>query len=378
MEIRISASEVAIITGENKYKTPYDVLCKIALQNGIQLDVVKKPIQQLKESLNVIDPTLYTVMSSQIHSVVESVADLKKKKTELRQEIKKTAKRHVDDKVQTAVVSAVTLSDLGHLGVILSDSSQVVQTGMSVDLKTPVRFVSIADLKKLTPINFSPYVTNVIPQQAMEQIRSDTVQAAAALQSASEAITHHSNTHHGIHGEEDIRTEYSKMIGLPIKDLPYGKMVFDNIGVVDQNDQINSKCIILGKLDGYIESLDCIVDFKNRSNRLFYTLRSYENIQVQVYLQIYGVQCGVLVECYRGKQLRLNAINVQRDEALWSGHIMPKLKAFSRVAYIVMTNESVRNDLMSREDKPARILELMEKTTLLSQREIQKVCQNKL
>jgi hypothetical protein len=67
------------------------------------------------------------------------------------------------------------------------------------------------------------------------------------------------------------------------------------------------------------------VEIKNRTNRLFRRVVDYENIQIQVYLQMLGLVHARLVEQYNNQVL---SHDLTRDDELWTNEILPKLNEF--------------------------------------------------
>jgi hypothetical protein len=71
---------------------------------------------------------------------------------------------------------------------------------------------------------------------------------------------------------------------------------------------------IRGKIDGIVnkdKSYRKVIEIKNRTKRLFYEVRMYEMIQVQVYMNILEAKTADLVEHYKGQ---LNVSNIDYDE----------------------------------------------------------------
>ena len=92
-----------------------------------------------------------------------------------------------------------------------------------------------------------------------------------------------------------------------------------------------------GKIDAIDEDRTLLIEIKNRVNRLFYRVPFYEQVQVQTYLHVLGLEKGVLVECLktdRGQApdptsgVSVNVIPIRRDRQLWETEIVPKLQAF--------------------------------------------------
>ena len=86
--------------------------------------------------------------------------------------------------------------------------------------------------------------------------------------------------------------------------------------------------MLTGKIDRIEEKPDgsrILVEIKNRANRLFGKVVEYENIQVQVYLQLLGLEHARLVEQYNQE---IASYEVPRDDALWVDVILPGLLEF--------------------------------------------------
>lgn len=86
--------------------------------------------------------------------------------------------------------------------------------------------------------------------------------------------------------------------------------------------------IIMGKIDRLEVQPDgskILVEIKNRTNRLFRRVVEYENIQIQVYLQMLGLVHARLVEQYNNQVL---SHDLTRDDELWTNEILPKLNEF--------------------------------------------------
>ena len=62
----------------------------------------------------------------------------------------------------------------------------------------------------------------------------------------------------------------------------------------------NTKWRLYGKIDGMINN-DTIIEIKNRQNRLFHWIPTYEYIQIQIYMHIFGFKKAILVEHYQNQ-----------------------------------------------------------------------------
>lgn len=122
-----------------------------------------------------------------------------------------------------------------------------------------------------------------------------------------------------------------------------------------------------GKIDAITADRGLLVEIKNRVNRLFYRVPFYEVVQVQTYLQLLGMEQGVLIECLNSRaapppvgldafpgaappptttaadtpdMLHTNVVSIRRDRELWTREIVPKLEAF--VDYLLQLAGSVK------------------------------------
>jgi len=102
---------------------------------------------------------------------------------------------------------------------------------------------------------------------------------------------------------------------------------FYNLTVLEIDDV---QYVITGKVDRIEVGADgsrTLVEIKNRTRGFFRSLRDYENVQVQVYLQMLGLTKAKLIEQYNSAT---NTIEVDRDEELWANVIWPGVEAFTR------------------------------------------------
>lgn len=86
---------------------------------------------------------------------------------------------------------------------------------------------------------------------------------------------------------------------------------------------------IRGKIDSsiVIEDKLKIVEIKNRTKKLFYDVRLYENVQIQLYMYMHESKSAHLVENFKGN---INIIDIDYDE-VFTQIIIEKLKIFNNV-----------------------------------------------
>ena len=89
-----------------------------------------------------------------------------------------------------------------------------------------------------------------------------------------------------------------------------------------------TKYEIVGRIDRLVANDDgslTIVEIKNRANYLFKTVRDYEEIQCQTYMEMLNIDSCKLIEQYN-EQMCTHLI--QRKKSEWDTEVLPKLKNF--------------------------------------------------
>ena len=91
---------------------------------------------------------------------------------------------------------------------------------------------------------------------------------------------------------------------------------------------------IVGRIDRIQHNEDgskTLVEIKNRANKLFGTVRNYEYVQCQTYLQMLKNirYCRLLEQFNEERKSHL----VERNDDKWNGEILPKLKTFCEVLH---------------------------------------------
>lgn len=116
-----------------------------------------------------------------------------------------------------------------------------------------------------------------------------------------------------------------------------------------------------GKIDGISSDRKLLIEIKNRVNRLFRKPPSYEIVQVQTYLQLLGIDRGVLVECMRthtgdgGTRQEVNAMPVIRDEKKWNEDIFPKLEGFVDFIVCLIHDHTLQDKFLKSKRRSAMI-----------------------
>jgi DNA polymerase III epsilon subunit-like protein len=85
---------------------------------------------------------------------------------------------------------------------------------------------------------------------------------------------------------------------------------------------------IVGRIDGIHKNEDgtnTIIEIKNRTKGLFRTVRDYEDIQCQTYMEMLNIDTCCLIEQYDSKRI---SHSIQRDRKQWNELILPGLVNF--------------------------------------------------
>lgn len=128
---------------------------------------------------------------------------------------------------------------------------------------------------------------------------------------------------------------------------------------VDEQQKYTTKLIaysetyqwyISGKVDGIRED-NILVEVKNRINRLGGTLKPYENIQIQIYLHLFGLNKGHLVESLKQNNKRqINVIEVDYDKNKWI-EIKHKLSLFLEFFYQFIDSDNLKYFFLTKSDE---------------------------
>lgn len=152
------------------------------------------------------------------------------------------------------------------------------------------------------------------------------------------------NTRFGIKNENDITKIYETMIGSTIiKDNKYRK-----IQILESNE---CKIYIGGKIDGFNSDKNIIVEIKNRVNKLFYTLRNYEKVQIMCYMYLFNIKMAHLVEAFKKKDgTEINVIDVPFEKD-YMEYILDKIIEFSKFFCKFIKDHDAKLNLLNSNDE---------------------------
>ena len=158
------------------------------------------------------------------------------------------------------------------------------------------------------------------------------------------SITNVTNTKFGIRNENDITKLYENMTGnIIIKDDKYCKIKIFESKLVN--------VFIGGKIDGINKDNGYIIEVKNRVNKLFYSLRDYEKVQIMCYMYLFKSQNGHLVEAHKKKDVTdINIIEVAFDE-YYMNTILSKITLFVNFYCNFIIDHDAKINILKNKDE---------------------------
>ena len=201
---------------------------------------------------------------------------------------------------------------------------------------------------KYSPQTFKGKTKEQLALEAIEEssIASDLLDDARRFRSIDSssveqkvrAITNQMNTHSGL---TDTKLDAAKEYIRKTLYTNHGIRHEDKTAEVDPNFRVDetfyrydvctiegTKYEIVGRIDRLVANDDgslTIVEIKNRANYLFKTVRDYEEIQCQTYMEMLNIDSCKLIEQYN-EQMCTHLI--QRKKSEWDLVVLPKLKNF--------------------------------------------------
>lgn len=98
-----------------------------------------------------------------------------------------------------------------------------------------------------------------------------------------------------------------------------------------------TKYEIVGRIDRLVANDDgtlTIVEIKNRANSLFKTVRDYEEVQCQTYMEMLNIESCRLIEQYNDQMC---THHIKRNKEEWNTQVLPKLKNFCEYFHSVLS-----------------------------------------
>jgi hypothetical protein len=303
MNIILNISEIAIITGDNKFKTKRDYLIDVWKKNAKDdYEKYKKLTEFIKET----DSDIINKIS--IKNNIDISSDLLKCTKSKNTADLNTMKKSIEDKVIKEITDKKKIEADREIKAIIN----------SGDLKD-------LEIKKKEIIQKMEKSINEDKKEILESVKNLT------------------NTKFGIKNETDVCKIYESLTGSKIiKDNKYRKL---------EICKINEFTVYIGgKIDGFNEENQSLIEIKNRVNKLFYALRSYEKVQLMCYLYLFTCQKGHLVEAYKKKdETDINIIEVDFDK-LYMDSILAKIELFCKYYIKFLENHEAKINLLKNND----------------------------
>lgn len=326
MSICLFASELAILTGHNKYQKLHEFVLKLWQRNFPQ---------DFKNSLKLIEESkkIKFIPEKTEKEIIEEFS--KKRKLNIKKEVDvqnvndlNKNKQKIIKKVDTQnkeIKNEIT-NFINNIDTLKLDKKKLEETKNSIIKK--FNDETKKEVKKLLK-NVDKIKEN--KQQVIKKIDNSCKKEKEILKKNLESF---SNTNFGIKKENSVVGLFQEKRGerVIIDTKFYKKLLFNHN---------NIKWYVGGRVDGYLED-GTIIEIKNRIYKLFYRLRDYERIQIQTYMYIFDTTKGVLVESIRGK---LNIIDVEFNEESYQD-IKEKIKSFSNFFNNFISNIKQKTTLL--------------------------------
>ena len=248
MKIFINSSELAIITGHNKYQKISDYIVKLYQKN-------------------------FYSDSLRIKNLINN------KKTE-NPEIKIT----VTEKPKTAIKKISKQNNI-NIEKELTECIKNTKTVKELEEKKQEIFKKIEHL----------------PKEEKKEIKESIVQLT--------------NTSFGTKNE-------SSVINLYEIETKNDVVLLNDYYTINLFNSLNYNYYLGGKVDGITSDKSAIIEVKNRVNRLFYTIKDYENVQIHAYMKILDIDTVHLIECLKNDQCKYNILPMTFNKEFFDKEIM--------------------------------------------------------
>lgn len=188
----------------------------------------------------------------------------------------------------------------------------------------PVSLQRALERKQVVPIQVPERVELLLQQpcttpqqvaerkvQVQEALKSEPAQPAPIAKALREHAEREINTGFGIVRESPVVQRFEAQFGQAVQLDP--QLYVKEFG----------KVVLQGKIDGRLAD-GRILEVKNRVRGLFHTVRRYEMMQVQTYLELLDAPSAILCEAYRDQ---LAWHEVARDTDWFNQHVLEPLSA---------------------------------------------------
>ena len=227
-------------------------------------------------------------------------------------------------KMKNQGVEIVPADKTEHLKKIIKDSN------ISAESKKVIEGTLKKTVDSKNSKEFLENQTKLIKKIQDEIVKKQGKPISAELkQTLKETVKSSTNTNYGIKNENKGTAEYTKITGNPV--YTYNRFV--KMPLFGDED-LGLSVILGGRVDGVLMDPDGnitkVVEVKNRTARLFYQLRDYEKVQTMIYMKLFNQERLDLIEILRKKNdtLESNIINIDFDHQFWEEQIYNKIKIY--------------------------------------------------
>lgn len=227
-------------------------------------------------------------------------------------------------KMKNQGVEIVPADKTEHLKKIIKDSN------ISAESKKVIEGTLKKTVDSKNSKEFLENQTKLIKKIQDEIVKKQGKPISAELKKTlKETVKGSTNTNYGIKNENKGTVEYTKITGNPV--YTYNRFV--KMPLFGDED-LGLSVILGGRVDGVLMDPDGnitkVVEVKNRTARLFYQLRDYEKVQTMIYMKLFNQERLDLIEILRKKDdtLESNIINIDFDHQFWEEQIYNKIKIY--------------------------------------------------
>jgi DNA repair exonuclease SbcCD ATPase subunit len=326
--IYISASKVSILTGHNKFETIRDYVITIwkrfnynsyiqvknyfdnerrmANENRIIKEVIKEKLKKEK-----IDIKIEKLTKKELEQNINKLKINKEKKKELKREIKNI--NNIDE------TKPECKKDVKK---VVTDEQIIKKAKIEKDVK--VKAKNIEELNKNKKEIIKKVEKMDISKKEKEIIKK--------------SVNSVTNKRYGT-SRESITVNY-------FMEKYNKKIIIDKSNYIKHINKINSfNFYVVGEIDGLYD--DCIIEIKNRTNRLFKWLYNYEKVQLYMYMYLLGMNKCILIEHFNNE---LNEIYTEYDD-LFMKIILNKLNKFTQFYYRLLNDINIQRVILLGNEK---------------------------
>lgn len=308
MKIYINASDVAACVGENRWKSPEDVVRMYWERNNLSPE-------KIASKGYVFDEQTTEKLVSKRGTVedIRSLAEIQATALEHTEAVRCKKREHfacLDGTLRDFAVARADCVDLP--GDVIQERLQVIKQSEDAAVALTKTRLDALD-ETLDEINDGKLMEEaLVNKRVVERVMEKAVTAVTAAASnssekegldvlsglvpaenlktiADEARTY-INTKRGTQGEDRIINDYEKASGEKVSKRNE-KLYYITVGNV----------LIGGRIDGFVQKSNTLLEVKRRRNR-FLGFPKYEKIQCEVYLRMLGLTSCTHVEEFDGRQ----------------------------------------------------------------------------